>query len=368
MIENKEISRIHKQIAVWLIVCCITIFAIVLLGGATRLTGSGLSIPVMKVFKGVIPPLNQAEWKQAFDQYKATPEYKKTYKSTGMDIEAYKSIFWLEFLHRLVGRVLAVIVFFIPFIYFLIRYFFVRRVIALSLVYKLIWMFLLGGLQGLLGWIMVKSGMNVEYAYIQGHEVHVSPYRLTAHLGLAFLIYAYIVRVVLSLWPTKSQAVTDGSTGWLKPFSWVLTGLLFLLILSGGFVAGTQGGLVYQSFPLMNGFIIPPDYFLLEPWYRNLFENRGSVQFDHRVLAYLVFLVTLVFWIIAIRKPITRRIKVLTHSVFLTVILQGALGVITLLTFVDKDTITIFLATAHQANALILFTLLLWLNYELKPV
>ncbi|GMT49683.1 MAG: heme A synthase [bacterium] len=366
MKKNEELNRIHKQIAVWLVVCCITIFTIVLLGGATRLTGSGLSIPVMKVFKGVIPPLNQEEWKQAFHEYKATPEYKKTYMSGGMDMKAYKSIFWLEYFHRLVGRFLAGIIFFIPFIYFLIRYFFVHRVIAPSLIYKLILMFVLGGLQGLLGWIMVKSGMNSEIAYIQGHEVHVSPYRLTAHLALAFLIYAYIVRVILSIWPTKSQAVTDSSTGWLKPFSWTLIGLLFLLILSGGFVAGTQGGLVYQSFPLMNGFIIPPDYFLLEPWYRNLFENRSAVQFDHRVLAYLVFLVTLVFWIIALRKPITGRIKVLTHSVFLTVILQVVLGVITLLTFVDKDTTTIFLATAHQANALILFTLFLWLNYEIK--
>ncbi len=366
MKDNEELNRIHKQVGIWLILCCITIFTIVVLGGATRLTGSGLSIPVMKVFKGVIPPMNQAEWKQAFNEYRSTPEYKKTYESSGMDIEAYKSIFWLEFLHRLVGRVLAGIVFFIPFLYFLIRYFFIRRVIAPSLVYKLILMFVLGGLQGLLGWVMVKSGMNIEYAFIQGHEVHVSPYRLTAHLGLAFLIYAYIVRVTLSIWPSKRPSMVDRSTGPLKSFSWLLTGLLFLLILSGGFVAGTQGGLVYQSFPLMNGFVIPPDYFSLEPWYRNLFENRAAVQLDHRVLAFLVFFVTLVFWILAMRKPLAGRAKVLTHSLFLTVILQVVLGVITLLTFVDKDTMTIFLATAHQANALVLFTLLLWLNFELK--
>ncbi len=368
MKENKEINRIHKQIAIWLIVCSITIFTIVLLGGATRLTGSGLSIANIKLFRGVIPPLSQTEWKQAFDEYKGTPEYDKTYKYSGMDIEAYKSIYWLEYFHRLVGRVLAGIIFFIPFLYFLIRYFFVRRVIAPSLVYKLILMFVLGGLQALLGWVMVKSGMNREIAYIQGHEVHVSPYRLTAHLGLAFLIYAYIVRVILSIWPSNKRSMADESIRRLKSFSWLLTGLLFLLILSGGFVAGTQGGLVYQSFPLMNGFIIPPDYFLLEPWYRNLFESRAAVQLDHRVLAFLVFFMTLAFWILTTRKPLAGRIKVLTHSVFLTVILQVALGVITLLTFVDKDTMTIFLATAHQANALILFTLLLRLNYELKSV
>lgn len=367
--ENQSIlyKKVHKKIAIWLFICCGITFSIIVLGGATRLTHSGLSMVKLRVLVGVIPPLGQEKWNERFEEYKKSLEYEKTYKQRGMPLNQFKSIFWLEYLHRLVGRVLASLVFFIPFLYFLIRYFFIKKVINKSLVFKLIIMFILGGLQAVLGWVMVKSGMDSSLAYTEGERIHVNPYRLTAHLTFAFIIYAYILWIALGLWFSKtkfSNTELNSPTG-IRRFSLIITGLIFLTVIAGGFVAGTKAGQVYQSFPLMNGTIIPPD--LISPDFSlisNFFENKTATQFNHRVLAIFLFITTIFYWVISKRYRLPKRIKSLLHLMLIMIIIQFTLGIMTLLIFVPNETTTIVLGSAHQAGALILFTLSIFINYD----
>ncbi len=331
-----------KPVAVWLLACCVLIFAMVVLGGVTRLTRSGLSIVEWDPIMGAIPPLSQIQWEQTFDKYKQTPEYQKV--NTGMSLDEFKGIFYVEWAHRLLGRLIGV-VFLVPFLYFLIR-----RRIKRALVPKLIIMFVLGGLQGALGWYMVKSGL-VDIP-------RVSPYRLTAHLAFAVIIYAYILWTALGLlYPRESPPPPAG----LRRFAAAVTALIFLMILSGGFVAGTKAGFAFNTFPWMNGHFIPEGMYAMQPVWTNLFENIAAVQFNHRIIAYLLCLVIPAFWWSAMRYALPARTRQAAHLLFGWLAVQVALGIFTLIYVVP-----IPLAAAHQTGALVLFSLALYSLHTLR--
>ena len=335
----------NRQLAVWLLVCCAMIFAMVVLGGVTRLTGSGLSMVEWDPVFGVVPPLDQASWNAVFELYKQSPEFSKI--NIGMDLDGFKYIYWFEFSHRLLGRAIGV-VFLVPFLFFL----FTGR-IARPLIPKLIVMFVLGGLQGVLGWYMVMSGLV--------DNPHVSQYRLTAHLALAVIIYAFMFWVALGLLLRPAEHRGPGFPKQLLSAANILTGLVFITILSGGFVAGLKAGFVYNTFPLMDGRWVPEAALILEPAWRNFFENIATVQFDHRLLAMLTFFGSVVLWLLSLRHNLATQVRIGLHCLLAAAVLQVALGISTLLLQVPVP-----LATAHQGGALVLLTAVLFVNHRMR--
>ena len=328
----------HRAIALWLVAVCVLIFAMVVLGGVTRLTNSGLSMVQWRPLFGVLPPMGEAAWQAVFAQYQQFPEYQKI--NTGMSLAEFKDIFWLEYLHRLLGRVIG-IAFIVPYLWFLIRGR-VRGRLALHLGVMLV----LGALQGVLGWYMVKSGLV--------DRPDVSPYRLTAHLGLAVLIYGYILWTALGL----IRAAPDDLPR-LPRFARVglpaITGLVFLTLLSGGFVAGNDAGLAYNTFPLMEGRFVPADIFRITPLWRNFFENLPLVQLDHRLLAILTVLTILGLWAALLRVPVGRERRRALNVLAAIALIQAGLGISTLLLYVPVP-----LGAAHQAGALLSLTAALY--------
>jgi cytochrome c oxidase assembly protein subunit 15 len=320
----------------------------IILGGVTRLTGSGLSMVEWAPIMGILPPLNQAEWQQSFLLYQQFPEYQL--KNFGMSLGEFKSIFWFEYGHRLLGRSIGLI-FLLPFVFFLFR-----GKIEKALTPKLITMFVLGGLQGLMGWYMVKSGLV--------NDPHVSQYRLTAHLGLAVIIYAYMFWVALGLLYPKVNDVTRNTNYRLGALSLIIIGIIIITILSGGFVAGTRAGFAFNTFPLMDGKLIPYGLFEHSPLWRNFFENIVTVQFEHRLLATLLFLVIPVFWFKAGKLAGEFKLQPLartgSHLLLAALALQITLGISTLLLVVP-----VALAAAHQAGAIILLTAALFVSQQL---
>ena len=343
----------HKAIAIWLLVCCAVIFGMIILGGVTRLTGSGLSMVEWAPIMGILPPLNQAEWQETFLLYQQFPEYQL--KNFNMSLSEFKSIFWFEYGHRLLGRSIGLI-FLLPFLFFL----FLGK-IEKTLAPRLIFMFVLGGLQGLMGWYMVKSGLV--------NDPHVSQYRLTAHLGLPVVIYAYMFWVALGLLYPKingssTNTATKNTNSKIGPLSLIITGIIIIVILSGGFVAGTRAGFAFNTFPLMDGRLIPVGLFELSPLWRNFFENIVTVQFDHRVLATLLFIIIPIFWFKAgkfTHKPEAQSLLGTgRHLLLAALILQITLGLSTLLLVVP-----VALAAAHQAGAILLLTAALFVSQQL---
>ncbi len=334
----------QRILALWLFTCCTAIFVMVVLGGVTRLTGSGLSMVEWEPLMGILPPLNQGEWQETFRLYQQYPEYQL--KNYGMTLDEFRGIFWFEYAHRVLGRVIGV-VFFLPLVYFI-----ATRRVGRDLVLRLLGMFVLGGLQGLMGWYMVKSGLV--------RDPHVSQYRLTAHLGLAFIIYAYMFWVALGLFFSGEARSRRLDLAALRPFAAVVSFLVFLTALSGGFVAGLQAGLVYNSFPTMNGQWIPDGLTQLEPFWRNFFENATLVQFDHRVMATLLFLLIPALSFAVLRRDPPPRLRLGVYLLLLMLGIQVTLGVSTLLLQVP-----IPLAAAHQGGALLLFTLTLFVTRQI---
>ncbi len=337
----------QKPIAIWLLICCALVFAMVVVGGVTRLTNSGLSIVEWQPIIGTMPPITQSDWDELLEKYRATPQYQKVNK--GMSVGEFKSIFWWEYFHRLLGRLIGV-VFFIPFLYFL-----VKKKIDRPLGIKLAGIFVLGGLQGFMGWYMVMSGLV--------NDPHVSQYRLTAHLGLAFVIFAamfWVAMGLLSPYSDQQKKVHEALTG-LRHFSFALTSLIFIMVLSGGFVAGIRAGLSYNTFPLMNGHFIPPDIFVLEPWYRNFFDNMATVQFDHRLIAWMLAFLVPLFWFKARRVELPATTHMACHLFLMMLVIQISLGIATLLHMVP-----IPLAASHQGGALLLFAASLWVSHRLR--
>jgi len=335
----------QKAIAIWLLVCCATIFAMIILGGVTRLTGSGLSMVQWEPIMGVLPPFNQAEWEETFVLYQQFPEYKL--KNFAMSLGEFKSIFWFEYAHRLLGRSIGII-FLLPFLFFL-----VKGKIDKALTPKLIAMFVLGGLQGLMGWYMVKSGLV--------NDPHVSQYRLTAHLALAIIIYAYMLWVALDLLCPRVDEHVKSSNRKLGQLSLIITVIVFITALSGGFVAGTRAGFAFNTFPLMDGRLIPVGLFELLPAWRNFFENIVTVQFGHRLMATILFLIIPAFWWLAIKSRPEPRLRTGVHLLLAALALQLTLGISTLLLVVP-----VALAAAHQAGAVLLLTASLYVSHQLR--
>jgi cytochrome c oxidase assembly protein subunit 15 len=337
--QNLDLGRTEtaapRAVIVWLFALAALVFAMIVLGGVTRLTQSGLSMVEWRPLIGALPPIGEEAWQALFAKYQQFPEYQKI--NRGMTLAGFQEIFWLEYTHRLLGRAVGV-VFVVPFLWFLIR-----RQLTRGLIMKLLAMFVLGGLQGLLGWYMVKSGLV--------DQPDVSPYRLAAHLGLAVLIYAYILWTALGLlWDARAPDTSHGFRVALP----VVTGLIFVTILSGAFVAGNDAGLAYNTFPLMADAIVPPDIFLIEPVWRNFFENVPLVQLDHRLLAMLTVAAIVVIWLASLRATFAPEARIGLHALAAAALCQFGLGIATLLTFVPVS-----LGAVHQAGAMVTFTVAL---------
>ncbi len=335
----------RRQIALWLFVCSAMVFAILVVGGVTRLTHSGLSIVEWQPIIGIMPPLNQAEWDEAFDKYKQTPEFQKV--NHQMSLDQFKGIFFWEYLHRLLGRLVGA-VFLLPFLYFAWR-----RRIDPPLMLKLLGIFLLGAAQGAMGWFMVKSGLV--------DDPRVSQYRLTAHLSLAFLIFLSMMWVGLGLRAARAVEPRDCALRGLQRFGFWLALLAFYMVVSGGFVAGIRAGKAYNTFPLMNGHVLPPESFLIEPWHLNFFNNMALVQFDHRAGAWLMAILVPWFWLKTRSAAVSAMVRQLSNLLLVLVAVQISLGIATLLLAVP-----VALGAAHQGGAMAVFGVLIWLNHELR--
>lgn len=323
-------SRIgsRSQIAAWLLVCCVFVFAMVVLGGVTRLTQSGLSIVEWAPVGGIVPPFDPAAWEAAFAAYRATPEYQKI--NLGMTFGEFRSIYWIEFAHRALGRVTGV-VFLVPFVYFLWS-----RRIERRPALQLAAVFALGGVQGALGWFMVQSGLS--------ERADVSPIRLAAHLGLAVVILGALLWFALGFLGARAGLDREAATG-LRHRAALLLGLIFVTVIVGGLVAGTDAGLVYNTFPLMNGRLVPAEAFAGSRWW----ENPASTQFAHRVLALLTALAAAALWLHGYRLELARPVRTALHSVLVAAAAQIALGIVTLV-----NAVPVALGLAHQAGAVVL--------------
>ncbi len=326
-------AAVPRAVALWLFGLAGLVLAMVVLGGVTRLTHSGLSMVDWRPLVGAVPPLSEAAWEALFARYKAFPEYQKI--NFGMTLEGFKGIFWLEYAHRLLGRAVGV-AFGLPFLWFLIR-----RRLPPGLALRLLAIAGLGALQGLLGWHMVESGLV--------DRPDVSPYRLAAHLALAVLIYAALFWTAMGLLLEARHPPRPAPR--LRAALWGMIGLISLTILSGAFVAGNDGGLAYNTFPLMAGAIVPPDLFLIEPVWRNAFENVPLVQLVHRLLAMLTVAATVLVWLAGLRAGLPPAPRTALHGLAAAVACQFVLGVATLLAFVPVP-----LGAAHQFGAMAAFT------------
>ena len=342
MHQSTQISATHRadiaepwsgQLQIWLYSVAALIFILVLVGGITRLTDSGLSITEWQPIIGMLPPLNSDQWVDAFQKYQQIPEYKEI--NRGMDLAAFKTIYWWEWAHRFLGRLVG-FAFMLPFLYFLLR-----GRIASRYVPKMLLLFVLGGLQGGLGWYMVKSGLV--------DRVDVSQYRLAAHLGLAALILAAIVWIARSLSPTPiaGKAVADRRD---IIFSGALSTLIFLQIILGALVAGMNAGLSHNTWPLMDGALIPSGLWALSPLHLNLFENALTVQFDHRMLAYLLVILAVWHLVRVLRNYGEGQLVVYSASIVTLLLVQVGVGIGTLLLHVPN-----FLASLHQGLGILLF-------------
>ena len=337
---NTEQMRYDRQVARWLIFCAVVIFAMILLGGVTRLTHSGLSMVEWKPLMGAIPPMTEQDWLVTFDKYKQFPEYQKL--NQGMDLAGFKSIFMYEYLHRLLGRLIGVI-FALPLLYFALR-----RRLRPGLAPGLVTLFFLGGLQGLLGWYMVKSGLV--------DNPHVSQYRLAAHLGVAVAIYAYMVWLVFELLLTRGSAEVRH-----RPYarwSLVFAGLVFLMILSGALVAGTRAGLAYPTWPLMGDSFVPAGLYTTSPPWLAIFEDITTIQFNHRIFAYLLFVLMNILAFLVYRSAPRGRSRLAAVLLVVALCVQVVLGISTLLLHVP-----VWLAAAHQGGAVLLLTATLFLGH-----
>lgn len=314
------------KVRLWLYAMAFLVFCMVIVGGATRLTDSGLSITEWRPLLGAIPPLNEADWLAAFEKYKLIPEYQ--IQNRGMALSEFKFIYWWEWAHRFLGRFIGV-AFALPLIYFTLT-----RRIERTLWPKLLALFILGGAQGALGWYMVSSGLV--------DRVDVSQYRLAAHLTLAALIFAAIMWVATGIGRDRKRA--SSSNDWIAVF---LVAFILLQIAAGGFVAGLDAGQGYATWPKMDGQWIPSGLWIMAPGWKNIFENAMTVQFNHRVLAYLVLLAS----IIHVWRSFTLPAMFLACAVFA----QACLGILALLLNVPLAA-----ALAHQAGAMIVLALAVW--------
>lgn len=330
----------NKYITGWLVLACTLILSMVVIGGITRLTHSGLSMVKWEVVTGIIPPLSNDDWVNEFELYKKFPEYQKINRS--MTLSEFKSIYYWEYFHRLTGRFIG-IVFILPLIFFLYK-----KWIPIPLFKRLGVMFGLGLLQGFMGWYMVKSGLV--------DNPNVSHYRLAIHFMLAVGLIGYIYWTILDF--TKQKPLLNTT----RINRWKLFGLTFLLLIMiqmvwGAFTAGLKAGFAWNTFPKMNGEWIPSGLFILSPFWNNFFENNMMVQFVHRLLGILIFTYSIVFWIL-FKNHISHDQKQTGNYVLIITVIQVGLGIVTLLLHIP-----VWMAVSHQLMAALLFLGVLKVNW-----
>tara|TARA_R110002049_G_scaffold309282_1_gene520044 strand:- start:27549 stop:28562 length:1014 start_codon:yes stop_codon:yes gene_type:complete len=322
----------NKKVVYWLLTGCLLIFIMVIIGGITRLTDSGLSISNYKLITGTIPPIGEAEWQEAFDLYKQYPEYQKLHYH--FNLEDFKSIYFWEWLHRLIGRLIG-LVFILPFLYFL-----ATKQLTKATIKKCVVLLALGGFQGFLGWYMVKSGL-VDMP-------DVSHYRLAAHLTTAFLTFAATLWVALDLiYPNKKPINAK-----FRNLIIISYGILIIQIIYGAFVAGLKAGLLHNHWPLMNeNKFIHETVYVLDPFYKNLIENPSGIQFVHRTFAYLVVASIVLLWFKSRKMTLTLPQQKGINMLLILVFCQFLLGVFTILFAVP-----LWLGIAHQIGAFFLLS------------
>jgi len=325
--SRREARANPRAVAIWLLTVAGLIWVMVALGGATRLTGSGLSIMEWAPLAGTLPPLSQAEWQRLYDLYRSIPQYQL--QNAGFGMEGFQRIFWLEWGHRFWGRLIG-LAYLVPFLWF-----WWRGAIPRGLMPRLCLLFVLGGMQGAIGWFMVASGFDPD-------RTAVSPYRLVVHLSMAFVLFGVILWTALGLLrPVRAAGVAKVRRQVVVAF-W----LAAVTMLAGGFVAGIRAGFSYNSFPLMDGQLVPAGYLDLDPVWRNLTANIAAVQFNHRLLATITLLAALGAGVAAWRRLPDGFARSATLAMTGTILLQYALGIVTLL-----HVVPVSLGTLHQALA-----------------
>lgn len=337
-------APVARAVSRWLLVCAAAVLLMALIGAVTRLTESGLSIVEWKPVSGALPPLSDADWQREYDLYQQSPQGMTVNK--GMDMHDFKVIFFWEWAHRLWGRMIGLI-FALPLVVFWRRLPRDTRPAFLGLL-------ALGGLQGFMGWFMVKSGLV--------DQPMVSHYRLAAHLLLAAIIYALMLRLSLRFATFPATGVATPDTRRLRRFALMALGMVLTTMVWGAFVAGLDAGMLYNTFPTMDGHWLPPEMMQHQPVWRAFFEEPATVQFTHRVLAIVTLCKLLALWLLSRRLNIPARARQFAMAVGVMACVQVGLGIATLLTQVN-----IVLATAHQGGALIVLGLLTALVYHLTP-
>ncbi len=343
--SERAARRDGRAVAFWLLGVAGLVWIMVALGGATRLTGSGLSIMEWAPLSGALPPMSEAEWNRLYDLYRTIPQYQLV--NAGFGLEGFKQIFWLEWIHRFWGRLIG-----LAYLAGLV-WFWVRGGIPKGYKPRLLGLMLLGGMQGAVGWYMVASGFEAD-------RTAVSPYRLVIHLGLALAIYGALLWTALGL--LRSQPDVPAEARPVRAMVRVTFWCVVAAMLAGGFVAGTRAGFTWNTFPLMDGRLVPEGYLDLAPWWKNLTANLAAVQFNHRLLATLAGLTAIgAVWAALRRLPdcFARRAVLALGG---AVALQYALGVATLLWVVPVG-----LGTLHQATAVLVLTTALVALHGLRP-
>ena len=344
-------SKDTKPIVSWLLTGCLLIFLMVVIGGITRLTHSGLSITEWNVIMGSIPPLNDTQWQLVFDQYKQFPEYKLINHQMGM--EEFKFIFFWEFIHRFIGRLIG-IVFIIPFVWFVWK-----KKISKPLMRKLLFIFFLGGFQGFLGWFMVKSGLQ--------DNPHVSHFRLATHLITAFITFGFLFYTALDIIyqgeMSPKEDMGSGTSSFFRRLSLLFFSLTIVQIIYGAFVAGLRAGLVYNTFPMMGNEWMPAAVLSFSPWWDNFLSNVAGIQFIHRCMAWVLFVLGTYLFIKMFVLKMGGQLKKSIVILYAVLITQLTLGIFTLLYAVP-----LWLGVMHQAIAFVLFSAALYFVFRSRKI
>ncbi|OUI90054.1 COX15/CtaA family protein [Acetobacter persici] len=338
----------RRLISNWLFLLCFMLLGMIAIGGVTRLTGSGLSIMDWQPVSGFIPPLSHAEWERLFALYQTIPQYHLQHE--GFGLEGFQRIFWAEWIHRFWGRLMGLVLL-LPLIWFTIR-----GMITRALALRLFVFFILGAMQGAIGWFMVASGFRPD-------STAVEPVRLVLHLSAALALYLAILWTALSIrWPTPQTVAASPGGTLTKRLVWLALGLICITIVAGGFTAGTHAGFVYNTFPLMDGHLIPAEYAHLSPFWMNLVDNKAAIQFDHRLLATLTALSIGAVLLAGLRST-TLGSKAHNAIMLLgwAVLIQYALGVTTLLLVVP-----VWAGAVHQTFAAVLLGVMLYTLHCLR--
>ena len=334
-------------VSLWLFAICAMLLVMIALGGATRLTGSGLSIMEWRPVTGIIPPLTHAQWEHEFALYRQIPQYRILHD--GFGLAGFQQIFWLEWIHRFCGRLIGLVLF-VPLLVFAWRGLIGRRLVA-----RLALFFVLGGLQGAIGWFMVASGFDPN-------STAVAPVRLVLHLCFAFALYAAILWTALEVRHPVPLAIAPGrGAAWTRRLAMLSCLLIGITVIAGGFTAGTHAGFVFNSFPDMDGSLVPPHYARLAPLWRNWTQNLAAVQFDHRCLATLTALCIGLTLLVGLRTRLNKPAHDALMLLGWMLLVQYSLGVTTLLLVVP-----VWAGTMHQFCAALLLTVMLVVLHRLR--